>query len=220
MIQLVDVNGSTAAYYEYDPYGNAIKASGSHANINPLRYRGYVYDTESGLYYLQSRYYDPKIGRFINADALISTGQGILGNNMFAYSKNSPVTLKDSEGESATVAGGIVGGIFGFVSAVISEVSDDEEDEKEGVRWDKVWDCTVSSAIAGAAAGFVADVVLPSVTCFWLTEWDKIPSSIYHYLPWEYIANRYGGIPGYNSGKYDMIANTYWDNVRILSFVS
>ena len=103
------------------------------------------------------------MGRFINADSLTSTGQGFLGNNMFAYSKNSPVTLKDSEGESATVAGGIVGGIFGFISAVISEVSDDEEDGKEGIRWDKVWDCTVSSAIAGAVAGFVADVSI--ATC-------------------------------------------------------
>ena len=103
------------------------------------------------------------MGRFINSDSLTSTGQGFLGNNMFAYSKNSPVTLKDSEGESATVAGGIVGGIFGFISAVISEVSDDEEDGKEGIRWDKVWDCTASSAIAGAAAGFVADVSI--ATC-------------------------------------------------------
>ena len=110
------------------------------------------------MYYLQSRYYNPNLGRFINADSIAATGQGLLGNNMFAYSKNSPVTLKDSEGESATVAGGIIGGIFGFISAVISEVSDDEEDDKDGIRWDKVWDCTISSAVAGAAAGFIADV--------------------------------------------------------------
>ena len=98
VIRLVDVNGNTAAYYEYDPYGNAIKASGSHANINPLRYRGYVYDTESGFYYLQSRYYDPELGRFLNADALVSTGQGLLGNNMFAYCGNNPVNWSDSLG--------------------------------------------------------------------------------------------------------------------------
>ena len=103
MIRLVDVNGSTAAYYEYDPYGNAIKASGSHATINPLRYRGYVYDTESGLYYLQSRYYDPKIGRFINADAFVSTGQGILGNNMFAYCLNTPTNYLDPSGTIALI---------------------------------------------------------------------------------------------------------------------
>ena len=60
---------------------------------------GYVYDTESGLYYLQSRYYSPEVGRFINADALITTGQGLLGNNMFAYCRNSPVCLIDPDGD-------------------------------------------------------------------------------------------------------------------------
>lgn len=65
---------------------------------NPLRYRGYVYDTETGFYYLQSRYYDPELSRFINADALVSTGQGLLGNNMFAYCRNNPVNRKDTSG--------------------------------------------------------------------------------------------------------------------------
>ena len=58
------------------------------AEINPIRYRGYYFDQETGLYYLQSRYYDPEVGRFINADGLASTGQGILGCNMFAYCGN------------------------------------------------------------------------------------------------------------------------------------
>ena len=99
MIRLVDVNGSTAAYYEYDPYGNAIKASGSHANINPLRYRGYVYDSETGLYYVSSRYYDPEIGRWINADSVIAgTGGSIQGYNMFAYCFNNPVNMADYSG--------------------------------------------------------------------------------------------------------------------------
>ena len=64
----------------------------------PFRYRNYVYDTETGLYYLQSRYYDPKVGRFINADAFASTGQGVLGNNMFAYCGNNPVNYEDLTG--------------------------------------------------------------------------------------------------------------------------
>ena len=65
---------------------------------NPLRYRGYVYDTETGLYYVSSRYYDPEIGRFINADVYTSTGQGLLGNNMFAYCRNGPVFRIDISG--------------------------------------------------------------------------------------------------------------------------
>ena len=66
--------------------------------INPLRYRGYVYDAETGLYYLQSRYYNPETGRFINADGYATTGQGFLGNNMFAYCGNNPVCRVDIAG--------------------------------------------------------------------------------------------------------------------------
>ena len=67
---------------------------------NPLRYRGYVYDEETRLYYLQSRYYDPALGRFINSDVYASTGQGFIGNNMFAYANNNPVCYRDSNGTS------------------------------------------------------------------------------------------------------------------------
>ena len=56
------------------------------------------YFQESGLYYLQSRYYNPEMGRFLNADALISTGQGLLGNNMFAYCLNNPSVRLDKHG--------------------------------------------------------------------------------------------------------------------------
>ncbi len=70
-------------------------------DFNPLRYRGYYYDRETGFYYLNSRYYDPKIGRFINADSYVSTGQGIVGYNMFAYCGNNPVNASDPMGESA-----------------------------------------------------------------------------------------------------------------------
>ena len=70
-------------------------------NRNPYLYRGYRYDRETGLYYLNSRYYDPETGRFLNADVFVSTGQGVLGNNMFAYCLNNPSTLVDYEGKAA-----------------------------------------------------------------------------------------------------------------------
>lgn len=63
-----------------------------------MRGCGYVYDSECNLYYLQSRYYDPEMGRFINADAFASTGQGILGHNMFVYCNNNPVVYIDATG--------------------------------------------------------------------------------------------------------------------------
>ncbi len=68
------------------------------ASTNPLRYRGYYYDTETGFYYLQSRYYDPLMHRFINPDSYAGTGQGILGYNMFTYCGNNPVRRVDCTG--------------------------------------------------------------------------------------------------------------------------
>ena len=67
-LALLDASGSTVASYTYDPNGKVLSAEGTMAETNPLRYRGYYYDTESGLYYLQSRYYDPATCRFVNAD--------------------------------------------------------------------------------------------------------------------------------------------------------
>ena len=99
VIQLVDSTGTAVAAYEYDPYGNIVFQSGNLADLNPLRYRGYYYDAETGFYYLQSRYYDPKIGRFINADSYASTGDGLIGVNMFAYCGNDPINYGDPSGE-------------------------------------------------------------------------------------------------------------------------
>ena len=90
----------SVATYEYDAWGN-VSSSGRLAEINPLRYRGYYYDNETGFYYLQSRYYDPANRRFINADRHMSTGQGFVGTNMFAYCNNSPVFLVDYDGDEA-----------------------------------------------------------------------------------------------------------------------
>lgn len=98
VMMILDASGSLAGGYVYDPYGKVLSATGTIAAINPLRYRGYYYDTETGFYYLHSRYYDPEIGRFINADGYASTGQGIIGCNMFAYCSNNPVRYCDSEG--------------------------------------------------------------------------------------------------------------------------
>ena len=66
---------------------------------NPFRYRGYYYDSITGFYYLNGRYYNPQWGRFLNADGYVSTGQGILSNNMFTYCGNNPVNRKDPTGK-------------------------------------------------------------------------------------------------------------------------
>ena len=66
VVKLVDGSGTSVASYAYDAWGNILSSSGSKAEINPLRYRGYYYDTETGSYYVSSRYYDPEIGRWIH----------------------------------------------------------------------------------------------------------------------------------------------------------
>ena len=105
IISILNTAGQTVVSYEYDPWGNILSTSGSMAATlgadNPFRYRGYYYDTESGLYYLQTRYYDPAVGRFINADGYTSTGQGFLGNNMYAYCLYNPISYTDPSGNVA-----------------------------------------------------------------------------------------------------------------------
>ena len=98
VVKLIGTDGSIAASYTYDAWGNILLSSGTMAEKNPLRYRGYYYDSETGYYYLQSRYYDPATRRFLNADSLASTGQGFVGTNMFAYCNNNPVMGYDPSG--------------------------------------------------------------------------------------------------------------------------
>ena len=105
---LLDAEGNKVAMYTYDTCGNVAGVytglwqeitDPEHIAVrNPFRYRGYMYDEESGLYYLQSRYYDPVTGRFVNADGFVSTGTGLMGYNMFAYCNNNPVMYVDATG--------------------------------------------------------------------------------------------------------------------------
>jgi len=111
VVALMNANHAIVAEYTYDAWGNIlaitdnlgndITGNASHiANLNPIRYRGYYYDTETGFYYLQSRYYDPAIKRFISADGYMSTGQGFAGCNMYAYCGNNPVGCVDGTGKA------------------------------------------------------------------------------------------------------------------------
>jgi len=102
VVKLINHSGTTVVEYKYSTWGEPVSITGSAAatvgKLNPFRYRGYVWDEETGYYYLESRYYDPFTCRFLNADALLSTGQGVLGYNMYAYCRNNPVTRSDASG--------------------------------------------------------------------------------------------------------------------------
>ena len=100
VVGLLDNSGTLVVEYKYDAWGKAISTTGSLAATlgkrNPFRYRGYVYDEETGLYYLRSRYYNPVVGRFVNEDGAIILG--LLSTNMFAYCSNNPLSMVDTSG--------------------------------------------------------------------------------------------------------------------------
>ena len=98
ILKVITATGTEAATYTYDAWGRVLASTGDLADVNPIRYRGYYYDTETGLYYLKSRYYDPEVDRFISPDVFASTGQGIFGTNMFTYCKNNSIVLSDRSG--------------------------------------------------------------------------------------------------------------------------
>ena len=129
--------GVEVARYEYDAWGNAtvwkINADGQPVDItnsteehigtlNPIRYRGYYYDVETGFYLTGTRYYDPEIGRFINADSVISgTGESVQGYNLFAYCFNNPVNMSDPSGNWPKWATKLVAAVA--VVAVVAAVA-------------------------------------------------------------------------------------------------
>ncbi len=99
VVQIIDEGGVLQAEYVYSPWGEVISAEGDLAEVNPLRYRGYYYDSETGFYYLRSRYYDPENHRFINADSIDATlSAGDMGCNMYSYCYNSPINQVDEDG--------------------------------------------------------------------------------------------------------------------------
>ena len=152
---IFDGNGTLVVTYAWDnawgynPIPEGVMAS-TLGELNPLRYRSYVYDTETGYYYLQSRYYDPEIGRFINADIYLSTGDGLLGNNMFAYCVNSPTNFRDDGGNFlCSIIGAVVGAAFGAIDALI-----------QGKTGNEFAASVLSGATSGAITGVATDVLL------------------------------------------------------------
>ena len=117
VIGIYNRNGEIVVSYVYDSWGKLISISGSLADtlgvLNPLRYRGYYYDNETQLYYLQSRYYNPEWGRFISADSLLVAGDYLQGINRFAYCFNNPICYSDPSGYSIEDAIYIITGMLG-----------------------------------------------------------------------------------------------------------
>ena len=164
---IADGTGAIAARYYYDAWGNLLSVTdgAGHAVtdaehiglVNPIRYRGYYYDSDTGYYWLNSRYYDPVVGRWISPEPNVYDGEfdenaGLIGYNVYAYCANNPIMYKDETGESITLCiligagiGLVAGGVFGAYRANKNGYSPSD-------GW-KYWKYVVGYGVAGGAIG-------------------------------------------------------------------
>ena len=112
IIGILDGSGASVVEYSYDSWGKVIEISGDQelGKLNPFRYRGYYYDEETGFYYVGSRYYDPEVCRFINADTvdILGVQDNLNGKNLYAYCDNNPVMRVDTTGQFWNIAAGAI----------------------------------------------------------------------------------------------------------------
>ena len=148
--------------YYYDAWGNhkvvdekgdEITDQNNIGNLNPFRYRGYYYDTETGLYFLQTRYYDPEVGRFLNRDSVqYADPETINGLNLYAYCLNNPVEYVDPTGHFPIWLAALAIGTF--VSGLISGTTNAIQTAINGGSGAEIWASFAENAITGAAMGF------------------------------------------------------------------
>ena len=147
-------DGTPVASYCYDAWGKILACDGALAELNPLRYRGYVYDQETGFYYVSSRYFDPEVGRFINADDvnLLGANGDLVSLNLFAYCGNNPVSREDANGGfwltvGVMAVGGLIGAAISAVSSVVTQQA-----LTGTVNWKSVGVATAAGFVSGAVA--------------------------------------------------------------------
>ena len=151
---LVTADGEVVAEYGYDAWGKVTAATGSMAEVNPLRYRGYYADAESGFYYVSSRYCDPAACRFINADeaALIGANGDFVSLNLFAYCGNNPASRADTGGYFwHIIVGAVVGVATQYVADVVTNLASGKSFTESLKPTSSIADYA-SAAISGAVA--------------------------------------------------------------------
>ena len=175
VIGILNQAGQKIVSYTYDPWGKVLSVDGSEAStigqLNPIRYRGYYYDTETGFYYLQSRYYDPTMKRFLSCDSeaaiTLSPEQPNWNKNLFAYCDNNPIIRVDCGGGAwqvivfAIAVGGLTSALFeGVYQAAAGNKSLSEID----------WTPVLIEGMNGGLTGllFTAGIPAPQVT------WGKV----------------------------------------------
>ncbi|WP_041715169.1 polymorphic toxin-type HINT domain-containing protein [Acetivibrio clariflavus] len=146
VVKLVDGAANTVNEYDYDIFGNILYQLES--KPNPYKYSGYYYDDDTGYYYLRSRYYDPKIARFISEDTYTGEYNDPLSLNLYTYCQNDPITYDDPNGHWLHIAAGAL--IGGLVNTAITAVSDFMEDGKFNKSWREYAGSFAEGAITGA----------------------------------------------------------------------
>ena len=213
IIGLYDEDGVQVAAYTYDTWGklisikneNNVDVTNDDTSVgykNPYRYRGYRYDSETGLYYLQSRYYNPDWIKFINADSIIGISGVLLSHNAFAYCANNSINMIDSEGYlPLPILTGLIGMGVSVVTTMISQVA--TTGKLDG------WDI-----LGAAATGFVSGMLMPIagtniIGAVAISAISSATQQTFHNLTHgkELVngvaqATIIGGVSGYIGGKY------------------
>ena len=162
IVGLVDGNGNIVVEYDYSSYGKVEvkKDTVGISKKDHIRYKGYIYDEETKLYYLISRYYDPEIGRFISPDSVeYIEPSSISGLNLYVYCCNDPINMYDPSGNFAFfVATAIVGAIIGFGWAAYKDYKDDGQIFNGSVAWYDYLGATVLGGIIGGLIGAFAGI--------------------------------------------------------------
>ena len=168
IIGIYDSLGNEVGGYAYDAYGkcyvkykdNSSEEEKTILNTNPFRYRGYYYDNETGLYYLNARYYDPSIGRFISPDVLTildETKGQINGLNLYMYCNNNPIMYVDPSGCLAFfIITAIIGAVIGFGTALYIDYKDDGQIFNGSVKLYEYLGTTILGGLIGAGLGAFA----------------------------------------------------------------
>ena len=193
MIAIYNTEGDLQCKYNYDAWGNhrignarneliydsatGVIATGYENHIailNPIRYRGYYYDTETGLYYLQSRYYDATLCRFLNRDNVnYLEPESIHGLNLYAYCNNNPVMFADPSGHSVILAmliGAGIGLVIGLGSQLASDIISNvvangfDLSEWKMSSWQTYVGVELGGVIGGALTPFLGPVVTGFIT--------------------------------------------------------